>query len=236
MSDELRALIFDTGGTVFDWFSAVRDTLHDVGRREGVEAGWAEVAADWRRNSLAMLGQMTMPADGKLDADMDEILHLSLGTVLDDHGLGRLRPHSHELVRGWRGMQPWADSANGISRLRERYVVASFTILNASLVIECSRRGGVNWDAVFSCEMSGIYKIAPRSYEYPAKWLDIAPQDIALVTAHNNDLEAAHRAGYRTAFIDRPAEWGALTSPDAQPSPAADWVASDIEDLARQLT
>lgn len=235
MTAPLTALIFDTGGTVFDWHSAVKEALQDAGRRAGLEADWTEIAAQWRRRSLRTLEEMSRPAAGSMDADMDDVLRASLTSVLHENHLPSLDAHADDLVRGWRRMRPWRDSPGGIARLRERLIVASFTILRTSLVIESSRRGGVQWDAIFSCEMSGVYKISPQSYDYPARWLDLPKDRIALVTAHNNDLVAAHDAGYRTAFVSRPDEWGGLPTPDATASDLADWVAEDIDDLARQM-
>jgi 2-haloacid dehalogenase len=46
-------------------------------------------------------------------------------------------------------------------RLRQRYVVASFTLLTTSLVVDVSKRNGIVWDAIISCEMIGIYKTRP---------------------------------------------------------------------------
>lgn len=235
MTADLEALIFDTGGTVFDWHSAVTETLADVGRREAVEADWPRLAADWRRASLQTLDEMSRPSAGAMDADMDAVLRVSLEAVLGEHDLPQLATHSDALVQGWRRMPAWHDSARGLARLRERFIVASFTILRTALVIESSRRAGVQWDAIISCEMTGVYKIAPASYDFPERWLDVPRHRIMLVTAHNNDLDAAHDAGYRTAFVRRPKEWGEMTSPDAEPSPQADVVAADIDDLATRL-
>ena len=87
-------------------------------------------------------------------------------------------------------------------------MVASFTILTTSLVVDVSRRNNITWDCLISCEMSGIYKPRPEAYQTAAKWLALAPHEILMVACHNFDLMAARAVGYHSAFVRRPMEWG----------------------------
>ena len=84
-------------------------------------------------------------------------------------------------------------------------------------------------------EMIGIYKTDRVAYETAAHWLDRRHDQILLVTCHNNDLRAAHAYGFKTAFVNRPDEWGDERSPDAEADPAADVVCEGFEDLADRL-
>jgi 2-haloacid dehalogenase len=206
-----------------------------AGGRAAVDADWPALTKTWRRLSTDHVKAVTVENDGRMDDDMDDVLRATLRATLARHGVAGLDAEEDELVRGWRRMPAWPDSAEGIARLRTRFVVASFTILRTSTVIGSSRQGGVQWDAILSCEMSGVYKTAPASYANAARWLDLPPERIVLATTHNNDLAAAHDNGFRTAFVRRPDEWADIPSPDPEPGPAADWVAEDIRDLARQL-
>jgi len=235
MSGEVEALLFDTGGTVFDWHTGVSSAFAEAGARAGVAADWAALTKTWRRRSTDLVKAITVEQDGRMREDMDDVLRETLAVTLAEHDVAGLEDETDALVRGWRRMPAWPDSAEGLARLRTRYVVASFTILRAATVIGSSRLAGVQWDAIFSCEYTGIYKTAPASYANAARWLDLRPEQIVLATTHNNDLAAAHDNGLRTAFIFRPDEWADAPSPDPEPGPAADWVADDIVDLARQL-
>nr|MCU0773261.1 haloacid dehalogenase type II [Ideonella sp.] len=38
--------------------------------------------------------------------------------------------------------------------------------------------------------------------------LDLPPQQVMMVAAHPSDLRAAAACGLRTAYVDRPLEWG----------------------------
>jgi len=57
-----------------------------------------------------------------------------------------------------------------------------------------------------------------------------------LCAAHATDLRAAAQSGLRTAYIDRPLEWGPDRLGDVpNPEDRFDFFASSIDDLARQL-
>jgi 2-haloacid dehalogenase len=62
----------------------------------------------------------------------------------------------------------------------------------------------------------------------------LAPGEVMLAAAHNDDLLAARRLGLRTAFVRRPMEYGA---PDARAEPAEDWdfVVDSVPGLAGRL-
>ena len=232
---DVDALLFDTGGTVFDWHSGVTAALAEAGARSGVDADWPSVTRTWRRRSTDHVKAVTTERDGRMHEDMDEVLRTTLVSTLAHHHVSGMDGETDALVRGWRRMPAWPDSAEGLARLRTRFTVASFTILRTSTVIGSSRLSGVQWDAIFSCEFTGVYKTAPASYASACRWLDLPPARVVRATTHTNDLVAAHENGLRTAFIHRPDEWAGFPSPDPEPRPEAEWVARDIIDLARQL-
>jgi hypothetical protein len=56
-----------------------------------------------------------------------------------------------------------------------------------------------------------------------------------MVAAHNDDLQAASKLGFQTAFFPRPSEFGPDQNTDLLAEADYDVVAHDLEDLARQL-
>jgi len=232
----VRAIVCDTGGTVFDWHTAVADALADQGGRRGIVADWPAVTKTWRRLSTRMVDRGLPKDAGRITMDMDDVLSVTLDETLVSHDVhGFSDEDRRALVHSWRSMPAWPDILPGVAALRTAYPVAPFTILKAALVVEASRRSGVSWDAVISCEMIGEYKTHPATYHTAARWLDVPIESLLLVTTHNNDLDAGHALGLRTAFVYRPDEWADEASDDPEPSPNADLVASDFVDLARQL-
>jgi 2-haloacid dehalogenase len=226
-----RALTFDTGGTILDWHRGISRALATVADRRGVKADWPAITNEYRRRSLKAMVNAEHP-----DFNIDDVHRRTLDEVIGQYGLGKLTADDRDEVwRTWHALEVWPDFPAALKRLRKRYIVASFTILTTSLVIDVSRKNGIDWDAVISCEMIGIYKTRPRAYLTAAKWLGIDPDEIMMVACHNFDLDAARQCGYRSAFVKRPDEWGPAGPPDPIPNPAHDIVASDFADLARQL-
>jgi 2-haloacid dehalogenase len=68
-----------------------------------------------------------------------------------------------------------------------------------------------------------------------AKVFDLAPGDVMLVAAHQDDLAAARACGLQSAYIERPHEFGAKRPKDVSPDPANTWHASNLLALADQL-
>lgn len=75
----------------------------------------------------------------------------------------------------------------------------------------------------------------PQAYQTAARWLGIAPENILMVACHNFDLNAAQDAGFKTAFVRRPDEWGPAGPPDPQPNRTYDYVCDDFDGLTAEV-
>lgn len=232
---EIKALAFDTGGTILDWHTGFSTVLETLGKAQGLDADWTAVTNDFRRASLRRmvnLGEHEPPAynfDGAHQAALDE--------VLDKHGLSALSPEQRRAV-WWdtaHSLKCWPDFPPALLRYRQRYLCVSFTLLSMRLIIDTARRNNLHWDAVMSCEAIGKYKVLPEAYQRTAQLLQLEPGEICMVACHNFDLDAAKAVGYKTAFVRRPMEWGPAGPPDPTPNPAHDYVADTFFELAEQL-
>ena len=114
-------------------------------------------------------------------------------------------------------------------------MVVSFTILSYRIIIDTAKKNGLSWDAVFSCEGIGKYKLLPEAYQSVAKYLQLDVGQCCMVACHNFDLDAAKAVGFKTAFVRRPDEWGPAGPPDPEPNPAHDFIVDDFPGLARAL-
>ena len=56
-----------------------------------------------------------------------------------------------------------------------------------------------------------------------------------MVACHNWDLDAAKAAGFKTAFVRRPDEWGEEGPPDSEPNPKHDLIVDNFPALAQAL-
>ena len=232
---DIKALTFDTGGTILDWHTGFSTALADVGAKYGLEKDWPAITNELRRRSLGRmlnLGEHEPPAynfDNAHRAALDEICtEFGLDEFTDDdrHAIAWDRAHNFEC---------WPDFPAVLPKLREKFFCCSFTILSFRIIIDTARRNGISWDAVFSCEAIGKYKILPEAYQTAAKYLQLDVGECCMVACHNFDLDAAKAVGFKTAFVKRPDEWGPAGPPDPEPNPIHDIVADTFPDLAKQL-
>ncbi|MBA3480046.1 MAG: HAD-IA family hydrolase [Lautropia sp.] len=228
---EIKALAFDTGGTVLDWHGGIVKTLIRVAEAQSLRADWHAVTNDWRRRTMKAIVGQTQPA-----FNMDDVHRRTLDETLLHFGLQAATAEQRHLIwRGWHELDAWGDFPAALSTLRLALPVVSFTMLPTALVVDVSRRNGLVWDAVISCEMIGVYKPHPDAYARAAQRMALAPAQILMVACHNFDLNAAHRAGFRTAFMRRPDEWGPEGPPEPNPNMEYDFVEDGFEGLVRSV-
>lgn len=234
-SGGIRALTFDTGGTILDWHTGFRTALASAGARHGVDHDWAGLTNELRRRSLKRmlrLGEHTPPA-----YNFDQAHRAVLDELLAERGLDVLTEEDRRAI-AWdaaHGFTCWPDFPPVLPRLRKSFICASFTILSFRMIIDTARANGLSWDAVISCEAIGKYKILPESYRTAARLLQLDPSECCMVACHNFDLDAARAEGFRTAFVRRPDEWGVDGPPDPEPNPHHDFIVGSFPELAEAL-
>jgi len=227
----IKALAFDTGGTVLDWHSGIRAALGETGARHGIQRDWAAITNSYRRRSLRRMTNQKSPG-----FNIDDVHRDVLDELIAEHDLTVFSDAERASVaRRWHSLDAWPDFPAALARLRGRHVAVSFTILSVSLIIDTARRNRLSWDAVISCEMLDVYKPLPEAYQRAAKLLQLEPRDILMVACHNFDLNAARGVGFRTCFVHRADEWGTAGPPDRVPDPATDLVVADFAQLADRM-
>ncbi|UYV38449.1 HAD-IA family hydrolase [Rhodobacteraceae bacterium D3-12] len=204
----IKALTFDTGGTLLDWHSGFRDAFGAAGARHGVTRDWPQLANELRHRALGAM--INLGENGPPAYNFDQAHRFTLDTLLTEHDLDMFDEADRHAI-AWdapHAFKCWPDCAEGLSAIRQRYIVASFTILSYRLIIDTARANGLTWDAVLSCEGFGVYKILPEAYAKAAKALQLEPHECLMVACHAHDLDAARAVGFRTALVRRPEEWG----------------------------
>ena len=227
----IKALAFDTGGTVLDWHGGLVKAMSAVGEAHRLAPDWHEVANDWRRRTMKGIVGQRQPA-----FHMDDVHRRTLDETLAHFGLQAFSDVERDQIwRTWHALDTWPDFPAALATLRKTLPVVSFTMLPTALVLDVSRRNAITWDAVISCEMIGVYKPHAEAYATAARWMGLAPAEILMVACHNFDLNGAHQAGFRTAFVRRPDEWGPAGPPDPNPNMAYDFVVDDFPALAQAV-
>jgi 2-haloacid dehalogenase len=223
----VRALVFDVFGTLVDWRSAIARAFG----ASGVPGDPLELADDWRARYQPILAEVN---DGSRPwGDFDELHHATLDDLLAERGLAVAADERERLVAAWRRLDPWPDVREGLEALRRSHVVATLSNGHVALLVDLARHGDLRFDCVLSAELARAYKPAPETYLTAARLLAVPAAELMLVAAHPSDLAGARAAGLRTAFVDRPLEYGPDTPP--REDPEADESVGDLLELARRL-
>ena len=106
---------------------------------------------------------------------------------------------------------------------------------NLGLLANMAKRAGLPWDCILSAEVFRAYKPDPRTYLGVAQVFDLAPAEVMLVAAHQDDLDAARACGLHTAYIERPAEFGTAKLKDVSPHADNSFHAKNLLALADTL-
>ena len=200
-----RGLLFDVFGTLVDWRASLVDEATAVAGRTGVPADWPAVVDDWRR---AYGPSLDRARAAPVWQDLDVLHRASLRVVLARHRVDLPDAEQEVLVGAWRRLRPWPDTRAGLERLRTGYSTATLSNGHVPLLVDLARFGDLRFDAVLSAQLAGSYKPDPAVYLRGAELLGCAPEEVAMVAAHADDLEAAAALGLRPLFVRRPAEWG----------------------------
>jgi 2-haloacid dehalogenase len=223
----VRALVFDVFGTLVDWRTGVAEAF----RASGVPGDPAGLADAWRERYRPILAEVN---EGSRPWGNFDDLHLAtLDDLLAERGVELPVEERRRLVGAWHRLDPWPDVRTGLEALRRRRVVATLSNGHVALLVDLARHGDLRFDCVLSAELAHAYKPAPEAYQAAARLLGVEAAELMLVAAHPWDLEGARGAGLRTAFVDRPLEYGPGSA--AREDPDADESVGDLLELAERL-
>ena len=227
---DVEVLAFDIFGTVVDWHGSIVREM--ASRYPGVDGDAFALA--WRAGYKPAMARVM---SGELGWTLIDDLHrMVLDDVLTKFGLAHLDEGArHELNRVWHRLAPWPDAVAALQRLKAKYLICTLSNGNLGLLTRMAKRAGLPWDCVLSAEVFRAYKPDPATYLGVARVFDVAPERVMLVAAHHEDLVGARACGLRTAYIERPLEFGANQPKDVAARPENDLHARDLADLAGQL-
>ena len=231
---EVKALTFDVFGTVVDWRGSLIEEGKRLGRRKKLKADWVAFADAWRGGYRPAMDRVRR---GELPwTNIDGLHRMILDELLAKFGITALtEAEKVHFNRAWHRLTPWKEAPAGLRRLKKKFVIATLSNGNVALLTNMAKHGGLPWDCVLSAELFGHYKPDPEAYQGAARLLGFGPDEVLMVAAHKDDLDAAARAGLRTAHVARPLEFGDPAKKDVAPEKRFDANARDFVDLARQL-
>ncbi len=225
-----QVLAFDIFGTVVDWHGSIMREMHAL----YPDVDGNAFALAWRAGYQPAMARVR---SGELGwTRIDELHRLILDDLLPTFGLTHLSEAERvHLNRVWHRLEAWPDSVAGLLRLKKKFTICSLSNGNLGLLTNMAKRAGLPWDCVLSAEVFRAYKPDPATYLGVAQVFDLSAHQVMLCAAHHDDLEAARACGLRTAYIERPFEFGASRPKDVSPTAGNDLHARDMHALADLL-
>lgn len=225
-----KILAFDVFGTVVDWHSGIAREVRELQPCIDSDA----FALAWRAGYQPAMRRVM---SGELGWTLIDDLHrLILDGIVNQFGLGNLsEAQKQHLNKAWHRLDPWPDVVAGLTRLKQKHTICTLSNGNIGLLTHMAKHGGLPWDCILSAEVFRAYKPDPATYLGVARMFDVSPEQVMLVAAHQDDLAAARACGLKTAYVERPFEFGQTKPKDVSRHAANTLHARDFLALADQL-
>jgi 2-haloacid dehalogenase len=230
---EVKALVFDTFGTVVDWRNGVAREAEKLLKPLGYELDWLAFAEAWRKEYQPGMEEIR---SGRRPFVKLDILHReNLDRIAARFKLDKLDgPMRDQLNLAWHKLDAWPDVGPAFARLHKRFLMAPCSNGNIALMANVARRNNIPWDAILGSEIAQGYKPQPKVYLMTCEAFNLKPNEVMMCAAHSGDLSSAQKLGMRTGHIGRPGEGGPGTG-ETEPKGNFDVVGKNFHDFADKL-
>lgn len=230
----VKALVFDVFGTVVDWRGSIVREGAQWSRAKNLKVDWGRFADRWRAGYMPIMDRVRK---GSLPwMKLDQLHRMLLDDLLVEFKItGLSEEEKQDWNKVWHRLRPWPDAVAGLTRLKKKYIVATLSNGNVSLLLEMAKNAGLPWDLIMSAELFHHFKTDPEVYRGAVDMLGYKPEEVMMVAAHSGDLRAAQACGLKTGFVARPLEHGPGGRADLGDGQPFDLVAKDFVDLAAKL-
>lgn len=234
--DQVKALLFDTFGTVVDWRGSVTRMGERLARTKGIEGiDWEAFARSWRAGYRP--GMARVKSGERPWTPIDVIHRERLDEILDEHGIAARFDEAEraDMTLFWHRLDPWPDSVPGLLRLKRDFLIGPLSNGSTVLLASMAKRAGIPWDLIMSSDITKAYKRDKAAYVNACSAMGLELHQVMMCAAHNDDLAAAQSHGMRTAYINRPYEYGVDQVNDFEATGEWDIVTDHIGGIADAL-
>lgn len=231
--ENVKGLLFDVGGTVFDWKNTARENIQKLADEKGESINSEAFANAWRAEMFKVHTQVRQGNVPWMNAD--DMHFQALAKMATDYPLLNQIDNASLVESTWHHLKPFSGAPEAIDRLRTKYTVVVLTILSWESIVNSSKRARIQWDGILSCEFLGYYKPSLQAYLKATELLGLKPSEAMMVAAHEGDLAAARTAGLHTAYVNVPEEDNMGEGFEEPDDSNFDIEARDFGELCRKL-
>ena len=193
--ENVKAIIFDAYGTLFDVNSAAEKCKDKIGDKwEGFANFWrtTQLEYTWLRSLMDRHKDFWQVTEDSLDKSMK---------VFDIDPSMR-----NELLNLYKVLSPFEEVPETLKTLKEKkFKLAILSNGTPSLLDELVKSNHLDnlFDDIFSIEQVGVYKPSSRVYEMPIKKYNINKNEVAFLSANTWDVSGGGNYGYQSIWVNR---------------------------------
>ena len=191
----IKAIIFDAYGTLFDVNSAAEKCKDKIG------AKWEDFANFWRTTQLEYTWLRSLMRRHK---DFWQITEDSLDKSMKTFNIETSM--KNELLNLYKVLSPFKEVPETLRKLKERnFKLAILSNGTPSLLKELVESNNLDklFDDLFSIEEVGIYKPDSKVYDLPIKKYKIKSNEVAFLSANTWDVSGGGNYGYNSIWVNR---------------------------------
>ena len=191
----IKAIIFDAYGTLFDVNSAAEKCKDKIGEK------WERFANFWRTTQLEYTWLRSLMERHK---DFWQITEDSLDKSMKAFDIDPSM--RNELLNLYKVLSPFEEVPETLKTLKEKkFKLAILSNGTPSLLDELVKSNNLDnlFDDIFSIEQVGVYKPSSRVYDMPIKKYNINKSEIAFLSANTWDVSGGGNYGYQSIWVNR---------------------------------
>ncbi len=191
----VKAIIFDAYGTLFDVNSAAEKCKDKIGDK------WEIFANFWRTTQLEYTWLRSLMGRHK---DFWQITEDSLDKSMKAFNIDTSM--KNELLNLYKILSPYKEVTETLKALKEKkFKLAILSNGTPSLLNELVKSNNLNnlFDDIFSIEEVGVYKPDSKVYDIPVKKYKIKKDEIAFLSANTWDVSGGGNYGYQAIWVNR---------------------------------
>ena len=191
----IKAIIFDAYGTLFDVNSAAEKCKDKIGDK------WEPFANFWRTTQLEYTWLRSLM---KRHKDFWQITEDSLDKSMKAFNIDPKM--KDELLNLYKVLSPFQEVPETLKTLEAKnFKLAILSNGTPSLLNQLVNNNNLDnfFDDLFSIEEVGIYKPDSRVYDLPIKKYNIKKNEVVFLSANTWDISGAGNFGYQTVWVNR---------------------------------